>query len=354
MELKKNVGLKVVSCIVMFLFMGSFIGSSILADTKTPPKKIEKDKREAKESAAIVYEGHSYAVCDESMSWDDAKAACEKRGGHLVCINDEKEQQFIQTIVIGGKKSYYWIGLSDEKKEGVFEWINGESLTYTNWSEDQPDNWNDSEDSVMLPNRDMQYTDWANAFGTWNDMNSKGDKDHSLEQMGFLCEWDYIDADRAAAMDITFAKLELEFREKGITAAIDKKNGTITIDASVLFDVNSFTIKKDGQQVIDKFVKALENVLKVQEVRDYIDSINIQGHTDSDGAYEHNVELSENRAKSVRSACMVAVKDDHSTEQMLKDLLTVSGCACDQPVLDAKGNEDKQASRRVVFVFYLK
>lgn len=374
MRLKKSAGSKAVSCIAMSLIIGSCMSTSTLADTnltlKRPEKTESTSKRsdskesdskesvpknaEAEEPGKVLYEGHSYAVFDEAMSWDDAKAACEKKGGHLVCINDEKEQQFLQTIVINGKKSYYWIGLSDAKTEGVFEWVNGDPLTYKNWSEDQPDNWNNSEDSVMLPNRDMQYSDWENAFGTWNDMNSKGDKDHSLEQMGFLCEWDSVDEDLARTMDITLEKLEVEFRDQGVKVSIDRKNGTIKIDASVLFDVNSYTVKKDGQDVIEKMVSALENVLKVKAIKDCIGSINIQGHTDSDGPYEHNVKLSEKRAKSVRTACLDSASDDASSKKMLEELFTASGCACDQPVLDANGKEDKTASRRVMFVFYLK
>ena len=37
----------------------------------------------------------------------------------------------------------YWIGLSDEREEGVWEWYNGEELIYTNWAEGEP---NDSYD----------------------------------------------------------------------------------------------------------------------------------------------------------------------------------------------------------------
>lgn len=350
---KKSIGRKAVSCLALSLFMGAFIGTNALADTSVLPTKPTEEKGQEAETEAVVYEGHSYAVCDEAMSWDDAKAACEMRGGHLVVINDEKEQQFLQTIVIGGKKPYYWIGLSDSETEGTFKWVNGDSLTYTNWGEGQPDNWQDSEDVVMLPNRDMQYKDWSNAFGTWNDMNGEGDVDHSLVQMGFLCEWDYIDSDRAEALDNTFDRLEARLREEGINVDIDRVNGTVTIDSAVLFDVGSYTVKEEGLQIIGKFVNALGSVLKEEEIRESIGSINIQGHTDSDGTYEQNVTLSERRAESVRSACLDSA-DDSSTQKALRELIKVSGCASDYPVLDANGNEDKKASRRVVFVFYMK
>ena len=308
-------------------------------------------------SDIVNYNGHAYAIFEEGISWDDAKEACEKRGGHLICINDEEEQKFIQTIVAGCDFPYYWIGLTDAETEGVFKWVNGDPLTYTNWSVDQPDNWNNWEDSVMIPNRDMQYSkyaEWRNDFGTWNDMNSNGDHDHSLSDLAYICEWDSIDTERAGNLKSTFDALEKALKDEGVEVKIDKDNGTITLDSAILFDQDSYEVKEQGQQEISKFMTALNKVLEDEKILDGIGSINIQGHTDSDGTYEHNVELSEKRAEAVRTECLESVKNDTAVTEKYEKLFKITGCASDFPILDENNAEDKALSRRVVFVFFMK
>lgn len=68
---------------------------------------------EAESQNSSKENGHRYQVFDESMSWTDAKVYCENLGGHLVTINSEEEQKFIEDnlLVIGTKKTYF-IGLS--------------------------------------------------------------------------------------------------------------------------------------------------------------------------------------------------------------------------------------------------
>ena len=40
--------------------------------------------------------GHSYFVYPDSVSWIDAKTACESLGGHLATISDAQEQTFVE------------------------------------------------------------------------------------------------------------------------------------------------------------------------------------------------------------------------------------------------------------------
>lgn len=130
-------------------------------------------------SDATTYKGHSYKRYDLSMTWTEAKAYCEKLGGHLVTITSAEEQSVIDLIAYVGKKSYYWIGLYDDGSNRNWKWVTGESLKYTNWMPTEPNN--DFQTKVML-----------NQSGRWIDNPNEGDGvPWNLENIGFICEWDY-------------------------------------------------------------------------------------------------------------------------------------------------------------------
>lgn len=140
---------------------------------------------------AQEYNGHFYMVYDNGVSWTAAKSECEAAGGHLVTVSDADEENFVEGLVkMYGKGEYYWIGLSDASSEGTFAWVTGESVSYTNWSENQPDNWNDVEHYVRFPKNDKSYTDWSNPAGKWNDIAENGDENNPLDSFGYICEWE--------------------------------------------------------------------------------------------------------------------------------------------------------------------
>ena len=103
------------------------------------------------------------------------------------------------------------------------------------------------------------------------------------------------------------------------------------------------------------------DVLLQDSFRDYIAEIIIEGHTDTDGSYEMNMELSHGRAYSVAKFCMDPRNGlaEDKIEQ-LRGLLTVNGRSYSNPIYekDAAGNAtqdiDMAASRRVEIKFRLK
>lgn len=129
------------------------------------------------------YSGHTYQVLDVSMNWNEANNYCESLGGHLVTITNEEEQTFIFELIILGNKSTYWIGITDVETEGVWKWITGEKYQYTNWNRGEPNNGGPGPE------------DWGEMIastGKWNDGELNGDQGiHSLDNHGFICEWDY-------------------------------------------------------------------------------------------------------------------------------------------------------------------
>jgi chemotaxis protein MotB len=76
-------------------------------------------------------------------------------------------------------------------------------------------------------------------------------------------------------------------------------NGDIAVNESLVFEYNSYAVKKQAKPVLDSLAKALGNLLADGDVRANIDTIVIQGHTDERGSAAFNWELSAKRATAV-------------------------------------------------------
>jgi chemotaxis protein MotB len=76
-------------------------------------------------------------------------------------------------------------------------------------------------------------------------------------------------------------------------------NGNIVINEGLVFEFNSFAIKPSSTPLLDTLARALEGVLDDPEVREYVDAIVVQGHTDDRGSGSFNRELSAKRANTV-------------------------------------------------------
>lgn len=138
------------------------------------------------------YNGHSYKVYDNSMTWSEVKEYCENIGGHLATITTADEQAFIESIIKNGTKSCYWLGGTDENSEGDWTWITGEEFSYTHWGSDMPDNYL-TENYLMIFKEDHPVKA-GNTFGYWNDLKEdctcSGTSFFRKAGFGFICEWD--------------------------------------------------------------------------------------------------------------------------------------------------------------------
>ena len=98
------------------------------------------------------------------------------------------------------------------------------------------------------------------------------------------------------------------------------------------------------------------DVLLQDTYRPYIAEIIIEGHTDTDGGYQSNMELSYNRANAVANFCQDS-KNGLSEEKIeqLRQLMTVNGRSYSNPVYEENSQEiDMAASRRVEIKFRLR
>ncbi len=129
---------------------------------------------------------------------------------------------------------------------------------------------------------------------------------------------------------------------------VDPNNGAIRLPSSVLFDVDSYEIKPKAKEGLKKtLIKYIDTLLKDKSLRGYIDSIVIEGYTDTDGTYMYNLELSQKRALAVLDFLYSQKGVD---KKLLRRYVSASGRSYSN-VIKKDGKEDKEASRRIEVKF---
>ena len=109
-----------------------------------------------------------YELIKENLTWNQAKAAAEARGGHLGVITSESEWQTVRSLLEDDFRSLIrvWLGASDVDEEGVWKWVTGEEFSYNRFPTGF-DGW------IREPNdgRGANYLDWMESWKRyeWND-----------------------------------------------------------------------------------------------------------------------------------------------------------------------------------------
>lgn len=117
---------------------------------------------------------------------------------------------------------------------------------------------------------------------------------------------------------------------KRVVISADK----IVITEKIQFDVEAATIKPESHGLLDEITAVIQSNPQLRK-------ISIEGHTDSDGAAEYNLELSRERAAAVQRYLT-----QHGIEAAR---LTSRGFGGEQPIASNDQAEGKEANRRVEF-----
>ena len=152
------------------------------------------------------------------------------------------------------------------------------------------------------------------------------------------------------------ASLQKEFADNNVNVDIDSQTGALTLDANVMFAVNEAELTDEGKATLHNILPIYCKVLLQDTNKEYLAEIIIDGYTDTDGDYSYNLELSQQRSLAV-AQYLLEIQGEFLNESQSTDLenyLTVNGHSMANPVLDAEGNVDKDASRRVEVKFRLK
>ena len=114
--------------------------------------------------------GHWYTLDHTTRTVHEARDLATSLNGHLVTINDQAEQDWIEATFAPYGIGAMWIGLNDELSDGTYVWDSGEVSAFTNWGSSQPDNGQGpSTQFVRLSGPSGALAQW-----TWDDFSETG------------------------------------------------------------------------------------------------------------------------------------------------------------------------------------
>lgn len=155
------------------------------------------------------------------------------------------------------------------------------------------------------------------------------------------------------------ADLKREF-EKDLAKwdAVILKDNTIRFQSpEVLFKGGSSNISKGFQAILDDFFPRYIRIMTNDKYKDNIDEIRIEGHTSSiwgnakskQQRYLKNMELSQDRSKSVLAYCFSINDVNQTSDDWMIQSLRANGMAFSKVLYKNNGKEDTRKSQRVEF-----
>ncbi len=244
----------------------------------------------------LDYNGASYFLRRESMSWTDAYTLIQSlgAGATMYIINDKAEEDNVFNAlsslgVTGTPDIHFWLGLRqipglnpDNTTDGGWQWLDGRMLTddLANWSPGEPNDVG-TENTAYVEDGGEDYGQFDfNEIKTWNDMRVSNPSGNSWPVFEFTgatrATWGQIDP--VTGEDVTFADSEksvieitpletttyfYEFRTAGIVC---REEIVVTvIDTPELLPANNFELCASPTETIPERDRSLNFDLSVQE-----------------------------------------------------------------------------------------
>ncbi|MCH2107091.1 MAG: hypothetical protein MK291_10660, partial [Planctomycetes bacterium] len=190
--------------------------------------------------------GQWFAVAAQSRSWGEHEQISSSLGGSLAIIEDQSEQDWVFSQFSASVP--LWIGLFQDPSHpsysepgGGWRWVNGQSLSYSNWDSSEPNDIN-GEDYAEIN---------SGPSGNW------GDSDQS-QTISALYECSSVDCDGNQTPDIVEIALDpsLDSNSDGILDSCggggpysweEDCNGNGTADTTDIANGTSFDRNLDGR-----------------------------------------------------------------------------------------------------------
>ncbi|MFO7181278.1 MAG: OmpA family protein [Pseudomonadota bacterium] len=118
-------------------------------------------------------------------------------------------------------------------------------------------------------------------------------------------------------------------------ARVEVRDNKIEIKEKIQFEYNKATILPESYSLLDEIADTIQK-------NPHIKKISIEGHASSEGSAQHNLKLSDERAKSVMKYLV-----DKGVDAAR---LTAKGFGIERPIADNATEEGREKNRRVEFV----
>ncbi len=175
-----------------------------------------------------------------------------------------------------------------------------------------------------------------------------GEQQHAMNQQQKRLD-DLVGVRTQIVRELTDALIQADLK-----ASVDTNTGDIVLESAVFFDVGKNVIKEGGRLFLERFIPVYLGVLLQPEYEDFLGEIIIEGHTDTQGTYLVNLELSQERALSVATYCLQMPQLSQQQLSKFREILTAKGKSYSDPIYHSDGTVNMDASRRVEFKFRMK
>lgn len=134
------------------------------------------------------------------------------------------------------------------------------------------------------------------------------------------------------------------YNERGEELVSIGDNANIIINESMVFAYNSYKLKPEAKELLSQLAESFERVLDDPEVRENIDAIRIDGHTDIMGTSEYNRELSTRRATEVVNYMM---SSNPNLEGKYGEYFAANGFSEFRPISENTDEKSMALNRRI-------
>ena len=110
--------------------------------------------------------GSCYMISKKKYDFDGCSEACYPGG--LACIQNKAENSYLARGLRSGTVGHF-IGFTDQTTESSWEWLECKDNSFTQWSEDEPNDFDGAEDCAAMMGDENPWGN-ENTCGTWNDV----------------------------------------------------------------------------------------------------------------------------------------------------------------------------------------